>query len=135
MKIKTTRCQFSPTGMGKIKNISNTIVVVQSLSCVQLFVTPWTVAHQAPLSSQSLLKFMSIESVMYPVHWLIHVNVWQKSPQYCGYLTISSSAVSSYCLHSFPASGSSPMSWLFTSGDQSIGVSASASVLPMNIQG
>ena len=32
MKIKTTRCQFSPTGMGKIKNISNTIVVVQSLS-------------------------------------------------------------------------------------------------------
>ena len=64
MKIKTTRCQFSPTGMGKIKNISNTIVVVQSLSCVQLFATPWTVARQAPLSSQSLLKFMSIESVM-----------------------------------------------------------------------
>ena len=40
---------------------------VQSLSCVQLFVTPWTAAHQASLSitnSQSLLKLMSIESVM-----------------------------------------------------------------------
>ena len=40
----------------------------------------------------------------------------------------------SSCLQSFPASGSFPMSWLFTSGSQSIGVSASASVLPMNIQ-
>jgi len=40
---------------------------VQSLSCVQLFVTPWTVAHQASLSitnSQSLFKFMSVESVI-----------------------------------------------------------------------
>ena len=40
----------------------------------------------------------------------------------------------SSCLQSFPASGSFPMSWLFTSGGQSIGASASASVLPMNIQ-
>ena len=42
-------------------------IVVQSLSHVQLFVTPWTTAHQASLSftvSQSLLKFTSIESVM-----------------------------------------------------------------------
>ena len=37
-------------------------------------------------------------------------------------------------LQSFPASGSFPMSWFFTAGGQSIGVSASASVLPMNIQ-
>ena len=39
---------------------------VQSLSCARLFATPWTAAHQAPLSitnSRSLLKFMSIESV------------------------------------------------------------------------
>ena len=51
------------------------------------------------------------------------------------YLTISSSAApSSFGLQSFPASGSFPMSWLFTSGGQSIGASASASVLPMNIQ-
>ena len=38
------------------------------------------------------------------------------------------------CLQSFPASGSFPMSWLFVSGDQSIGASALASVLPVNIQ-
>ena len=49
--------------------------------------------------------------------------------------TISSSAVPfSSCLHSFPASGSFPMSQVFTSGGQSIRVSISASVLPMNIQ-
>ena len=41
----------------------------------------------------------------------------------------------SSCPPSFPASGSLPMSWLFTSGGQSIGNSASASVLPMNTQG
>ena len=40
----------------------------------------------------------------------------------------------SFCLQSFPASGSFPMSQLFASSGQSIGVSASASVLPMNIQ-
>ena len=48
--------------------------------------------------------------------------------------TISSSVVPfSSCLQSFPASGSFQMSHLFASGGQSIGVSASASVLPMNI--
>ena len=40
----------------------------------------------------------------------------------------------SFCLQSSPASGSFPVSWLFTSNGQSIGVSASASVFPMNIQ-
>ena len=49
--------------------------------------------------------------------------------------TISSFVITfSSCLQSFPASGSFQMSQLFTSGGQSIGVSASASVLPMNIQ-
>ena len=51
------------------------------------------------------------------------------------HLTISSSVVSfSSCPQSFPASGSFPISQLFTSGGQSIGVSASTSVLPMNTQ-
>ena len=51
------------------------------------------------------------------------------------HLTISSSVVPfSSCLLSFPESGSFPMSQLFTSGGQSIGVSDLASVLPMNIQ-
>ena len=54
--------------------------------------------------------------------------------QWC-HPTISSSVVPfSSCLQSFPASGSFPMNQFFTSGGQSIGVSASASVLPMNIQ-
>ena len=56
------------------------------------------------------------------------------SNQWC-HPTISSSVIRFYsCLQSFPASGSLPMSQLFTSRGQSIGVSASASVLPMNIQ-
>ena len=48
--------------------------VVQSLSCVQLLVTPWIAAHQAPLSftiSWSLLRVMSIESVMLSNHLIL----------------------------------------------------------------
>ena len=51
------------------------VVVVQSPSCVWYFVTPWTVACQSSLSitiSQSLLKFMSIESVMPSSHLILH---------------------------------------------------------------
>ena len=49
-------------------------IIVQWLSCVQLFATPWTAAHQAPLSSTiswSLLKLMSIESVMPSNHLIL----------------------------------------------------------------
>ena len=49
--------------------------------------------------------------------------------------TISSSIIAFSSPQSYPASGSFPVSWLFTSGGQSIRASASASVLPMNIQG
>ena len=98
--------------------LSDQFSSVQSLSHIWLFATPWTAALQASLStanSWSLLKLMSIESVMHP--------------------TISSSVMpfSSY-LQSFPASGSFPMSQFFTSGGPSIGALASASVLPVNIQ-
>ena len=56
------------------------------------------------------------------------------SSQWC-HPTISSSVTPSPpTFNIFPASGSFPISWFFTSGSQSIGVSASASVLPMNIQ-
>ena len=48
--------------------------------------------------------------------------------------TISSSVITFSCLQSFPASGSFPVSQFFQSGGQSIGISAAASVLPMNIQ-
>ena len=94
------------------------IVVVQSLSCVRLFETPWTAAHQASLFftvSHSLLKCMSIELVMPSNHLIL-----------CHPFLL--------CLLSFPASGSFPVNQLFTSDSQSIGASASASVLPMNIQ-
>ena len=53
--------------------------------------------------------------------------------QWC-HPTISSFVVPFFCLQSFPASGSFPMSQFLASGGQSIGASASASVLPMNIQ-
>ena len=93
----------------------NCVVVVQLFSHIWLFVTPWTAAHQAYLSftiSWSLLKFMSVESVM---------------------ITISFSATHfSFCLQSFP--GPFWMSQFFTSGDRSIGASASATILPMNFR-
>ena len=88
---------------------------VQSLSHVQLFATPWTAVRQAFLSiSRSLLRLMSIELVMPSNHLIL-----------CPF---------SSCLQSFPASGSFQMSQFFTSGSQSIGVSASASGLAKNIQ-
>ena len=89
---------------------------VQSLSHVQLFVTPWTAARQASLSI--------INSHPNPCP----LNQW------C-HPTISSFVIPlSACLQSFPASWSFQKSQFFTSGGQSIGVSAPASVLPMNIQ-
>ena len=63
-----------------------------------------------------------VYSDSYPLSWLYHP-------------TISSSVIPfSSCLQSFPASGSFQMSQFFASGGLSIGVSASTSVLPMNIQ-
>ena len=61
---------------------------------------------------------------------------WRSRPlsQWCHLTVLSSATPSSFCLESFPASGSFPMSWLFTSGDPSIEASASASVLPTKIQ-
>jgi len=90
---------------------------VQSLSRVQLFVTPWTAAHPSLsiTNSWSLLRLMSIKSVM-PSNRLILCHPLLS------------------CLQSFPASGSFSMSQLFAWGGQSTGVSALASGLPMNIQ-
>ena len=56
------------------------------------------------------------------------------SSQWCHATILSSVIPFSSCFQSFPASGSFPRSQIFTSGGQSIGVSASASVLPTNIQ-
>ena len=54
--------------------------------------------------------------------------------QWCHPTISSSITLFSFCLQSFPASGSFPMSRLFTSGGQTFGASASASILPINIQ-
>ena len=97
----------------------SSVLSVQSLSHVWLFVTPWTAAHQTSLSitnSQSLLNSCPLS-------------------QWC-HSTISFSVVPfSSCLQSFPALWSFLMTQFFASGDQRLGASASASVPPMNIQG
>ena len=90
----------------------------QSLSRVRLFATPWTAARQAFMFStisRSLFNSCPLSQWCHPVIW-------------------SSTIPFSSCPQSFPASGSFPMSQLFLSGGQSIGTSASASVLPVNIQ-
>ena len=108
-----------------VKHLQRTILPSRiSLCCwsvikSRLTVTPWTAACQAPLSSiisWSLLKFMSIELMMLSNH----LNL-------CSLLLL--------LLQSFPASRAFPVSRLFASCGQSVGVSALASVLSMNIQG
>ena len=87
-------------------------------SHVRLFATSWTAPHQTSLSitnSWSLPKLISIESLM-PSNHLILCRPFSSR------------------LQSSPASGSFQMSQFFASGGQSLGVSASTSVLPMNIQ-
>ena len=91
---------------------------VQSLNHVWLFATPWTAALQASLSitnSRSPPKPMSIELVMPSNHLIL-----------CRPLLLLPSM--------FPSIRSFQMSHLFVSGGQSIGVSASTSVLPVNTQ-
>ena len=59
---------------GQGTKIAYAVLIIQLLSCVHLFVTPWTTACQFSLSitiSQSLLKLMSVESVMPPNHLIL----------------------------------------------------------------
>ena len=100
------------------KNLSDKCISsVQSLSCVWFFVTPWTAGRQASLSitnSWSLLRLMSIESVMPSNHLIL-----------CRPLLPPSI---------FPSIRVFQMSQFFSSGGQNIGVSPSTSILPMNTQ-
>ena len=93
------------------------LLLLSCFSCVQLFVIPWTAGSQLPefANSQSLLKLMFIDSVMPSNHLII-----------CHPLLLSPSI--------FPSIRVFTMSQLFTSDGQSIGDSASTSVLLMNIQ-
>ena len=90
---------------------------LQLLSHVQLISTPWTARLPCPSLSPGAC--------------------WNSRPssRWCHPTILSSVVPFSSCLQSFPASGSFPMSRLFSSGGQSIGVSASEAVLPMNNQG
>ena len=90
---------------------------VQLFSRVRLFATPWITACQASLSTTP---------GVYPDSCPLS--------RWCHPTILSSVIPFSPCPQSFPASGSFPMSQFFSSGGQSIGVSASTSVLPMNIQ-
>ena len=99
-------------------NIYFVVVVVQSFSHVELFEKTWTAAHQASLSitnSRSLLKLMSIKSVMLSNHLIL-----------CCPLLLTSNV---------PGIKVFQMRQLFASGGQSIGVSVLASFLPKNTQG
>ena len=90
----------------------------QLLSYVRLFVTPWTAACQTSLPSPT----PSVYSNSCPLSRWCHPTI--------------SSSVSPFsaCPQSFPGSGSFQKSQFFATGGQSIGGSASASILPMNIQ-
>ena len=107
------------TNCSKFLKINMLNMPLFSCSVMSDSATPWTAASQASLS----FTVSQIHSNSCPLSQRCHP-------------TISSSVVPfSYCLQSFPASGSFPVSWVFVQGGQSIGASASASVLPMNIQG
>ena len=93
-------------------------ISVQSLGLVQLFATPWTAAQQVSLTitnSWNLLRLMSTESTMPSNHLILFIPFFS-------------------CLQSFPASESFLRRQVFASAGQSIGASALASVLAMNIQ-
>ena len=103
----------------QLSNWTEAIVVVQSPRHVRIFVTPQTAAQHVTLSltiSQSLPKFSSLH-------------------QWCHLAISSSDALFSFCPGSFPAPGTFSVNRLCTTDDQNTGVSASASVLPVNIQG
>ena len=116
MERRTARFRNMPTRWPS----NFTSVQFSPVSHVQLFVTPWTAACQATTSCSSPIPRTCSNSCP-PSRWCHPIISYPVIPI-------------SFRLQSFPASGSFPMSQLFTSGGQSVGASASESVLPMNIQ-
>ena len=116
---KSNQCPFRKEKLGRWSIIVGFVTALQSLSHVWLFGPLWTAARQISLPSPS----PRVCSNSCPLGWRCHPTI--------------SSSVTPFpsCPQSFPASGSFPMSWLFASGGQSPGASASASALLMNIQG
>ena len=108
---------FNIENIQNVRHLARFSSVHFSHSVMSDSATPWTAAHQTSLSinSQSLPKLMSIESVMPSNHFIV------------GHPLL-------LLLSVFQTSRYFQMSQLFTSGGQSIGVSASTSVLPKNTQ-
>ena len=102
-----------------ISQMQNILLVVQSLSRVQLFEIPWTVAHRSSLS----FTISGVRSNSCPLSQWCHPTMW------------SSVASFSSCPQPSPALGTFSVSRLFATGGQNIGAPVSASVLPMGIQG
>ena len=107
-----------------------------------LFLLPWETGLRKHCCCYSVAK----SCLTLQLHGLQHTRLLcpSPSPRVCSnscplswwrHPTISSSVIPFSCLQSFPTSGSFPVNQLFSSGGQSIGASASASVLPMNVQG
>ena len=103
-------------GLSSSVMYSRTVVVVQWHSRVRRFATPWTPSLSVPYHLPEFAQ--------------VHVHCISDAIQPSHPDTLFSS-----CPQSFPASGAFPASQLFASGDQNVGASTSASVLPMNIQG
>ena len=125
----------------------NTVCQFTSCGCAHPHAVKCPLKKYSVVAWMLLLLFsLSVVSNSLLPHGLPHFKLPcpSPSPRVCSksgllswwcHPTISSSVVPFSCLKSVPASGSFTVSWLFTSGGQSIGSSASASVFPMNIQG
>ena len=116
---ENTRARGKEDGIWQLTQDAGPVILVQSLSPVQLFVTPWTAAHQASLSftiSWSLLKSIPIELVILSNHLIPCCPLLLLPSIFPGIRVFSNESV-------------------LSSGGQNIGASASASVLPMTIQG
>ena len=114
---KKYEINYGKTEISLHQRLYKSVQFVQSLSHFWLFVTPWTAAIRPPCPSPTPR---------------VHPNSCPLSRWY--HPNVSSSVVPfSFYPQSFPASGSFQMSQLFESGGETFGVSASASVLPMNV--
>ena len=129
-----------------MKRFSN-LLCMERLGLLKLFLS-YASAYLRPVLSLLFTNCRSVDQ-SYPTlqhHGLRHTRLPcpSLSPRVCSnscplsrwcHSTVSSSVIPfSSCLQSFPASGSFPVSWLLASSGQRIGVSASASVLPVNTQ-
>ena len=129
------------------KTLTKTLVVWECKLVQSLWKTVWRFLNKLQLKLPFVVVVQLLSRVSLQPHGLQHNRLSCPSPstgacsnscplsQWCHPTIPSFVPPFSSCLQSFPASGSFPMSQLFTSGGQSTRTSASASILPVNIQG